>query len=297
MKKLPHDDYTGTSAAVSRALDNWPFPDDEFEVQAGVQRLYAWIIEYVVPVTRWINGTLLRSLVFPEGTLPRFHVVEALDDPWLLRRLREEQGYVPPPKREPPVRECQSTLLAVWLFTAPVPIDLPSKADVATWLQEVAGEIEAHPRRAALGIRDALEWLRDGLPAYASALRKAQARRPDAEVSNQIARVGELVRESLSREQAPKKKRRRKRRPPLDKDIRPLTDRQTEVVQIVGECKGNFAEAARRMCLNRKTVKEHYDTAMAKLGLAGVRNPAKQLKPKTQRLPEDRRGQVNISGE
>jgi hypothetical protein len=82
---------------------------------------------------------------------------------------------------------------------------------------------------------------------------------------------------------------RRHRRPPLTPKARPLTGRQCEVVQIVGECKGNLAEAAKRLGIDRKSLKESYDAAMEKLGRAGI------PKSKTKRLPVDLRGQVAVT--
>lgn len=77
---------------------------------------------------------------------------------------------------------------------------------------------------------------------------------------------------------------------------RPLTAKQTEVVQIVGECKGNIADAARRLDLNRKTVAEQYEAAIGKLGEAG--NPIKLAMRRINhpsRLPFDRRGQSDVA--
>ena len=70
--------------------------------------------------------------------------------------------------------------------------------------------------------------------------------------------------------------------------VKPLTPRQSEAIQIVGECKGNFADAARRMGLDRTTVKQHYDAGMKKLG-------RKPIQHGTQSVPFDRRGQVHLS--
>jgi len=82
---------------------------------------------------------------------------------------------------------------------------------------------------------------------------------------------------------------RRRRRPPMNPKGRPLTAKQTEAVQIVGECKGNYAEAARRVGKDRKTVEQHYRAAMRKLGKIVL------PKPKLRALPQDRRGQPNVS--
>jgi hypothetical protein len=78
----------------------------------------------------------------------------------------------------------------------------------------------------------------------------------------------------------------RRRRPTTA--TKPLTEIQAEVVQIVGECKGNVAEAARRRGRDRKTVDEEYKAALKKLGKSVV-------KATTQPLPKDRRGQENIT--
>jgi DNA-binding CsgD family transcriptional regulator len=77
----------------------------------------------------------------------------------------------------------------------------------------------------------------------------------------------------------------RKRKPSVD---RPLTEKQTEAVQIVGESKGDIAAAARRLGRNPKTIRQHYNAAMGKMGKTVVKHA-------TQRLPSDRRGQANIA--
>jgi predicted DNA-binding protein (UPF0251 family) len=71
---------------------------------------------------------------------------------------------------------------------------------------------------------------------------------------------------------------------------RPLTSNQAETVQIVGECKGNIAEAARRLGRNRKTVEETYRAAMTKLGKTVVRS-----KTRTHLFSRDRRGQEDVA--
>ena len=88
---------------------------------------------------------------------------------------------------------------------------------------------------------------------------------------------------------------RRTRRPPFERKPRPLTERQTEVINIVGECKGSLADAARRLGIDRKSLKESYDAGNRKLASAGVPIPSSRPKPKTERLPKDPRGQVNVA--
>jgi len=98
----------------------------------------------------------------------------------------------------------------------------------------------------------------------------------------------ERARHTTSKGAGKKKRRRRKRQTP-DK-VRPLTPRQVEVMQIVGECKGNLSQAARRMGLDRKTVEQHWDAASKKLG-------KQAMKVYTGHLPKDRRGQESIAGQ
>jgi DNA-binding CsgD family transcriptional regulator len=82
-------------------------------------------------------------------------------------------------------------------------------------------------------------------------------------------------------------RRKRKRQPVKGKA---LTPRQAEVVHIVGECKGDFAAVGRRLGIDRKTVEQHYNAAMQKLGKAAVKHA-------TQPLRSDRRGQADLTPE
>lgn len=80
----------------------------------------------------------------------------------------------------------------------------------------------------------------------------------------------------------------RKRRPSKECKPQPLTSRQTEVMQIVGECKGNIAAAAKRLGRDYSTIAEIYHVGLTKLGKIPVKHGTKTL-------PHDRRGQVNLS--
>lgn len=51
-----------------------------------------------------------------------------------------------------------------------------------------------------------------------------------------------------------------------------LTDKQLEALQVVGQHHGNFAAAARALHKDRKTVEEHYRTALKKLSSASESN-------------------------
>jgi DNA-binding NarL/FixJ family response regulator len=86
----------------------------------------------------------------------------------------------------------------------------------------------------------------------------------------------------------PRKSRRRQRSTPGTP--KSLTPRQTEVVQVVGECKGNIAGAARRLGRDRKTIDEAYRAAMEKLG-----KQVYQRRDKTRLLTRDKRSQEDIA--
>ena len=81
----------------------------------------------------------------------------------------------------------------------------------------------------------------------------------------------------------PQKKRRRQREPSE------LTDKQLEAAQIVGQHKGNIAAAARALGKDYKTVQQHYERAMEKMGKNVL------PKPKTRSLSRDKRGQEMIT--
>lgn len=98
--------------------------------------------------------------------------------------------------------------------------------------------------------------------------------------------VRDLGSGNLNHPKATGRAKRRRRRQPAEP--KPLTPKQVEVVQLYGECKGDFAEVARRMNLDRKTVVEHYEAAMKKMGKTAV-------KPTTRSIPADRRGQATLS--
>jgi hypothetical protein len=83
----------------------------------------------------------------------------------------------------------------------------------------------------------------------------------------------------------------RRRRRWHERKQRPMTAKQAEAVQIVGECKGNLAQAAKRIGIGRKTLKERYDAGMKKLGRADLGTQRRFL----QRLKHDRRGQVDLA--
>jgi hypothetical protein len=97
--------------------------------------------------------------------------------------------------------------------------------------------------------------------------------------------------ERLQQETVPIGRRRRKRGGKPRKPM-PLTPRQTEVAQIMGECRGNVAEAARRLRRDRKTIEGTYRAAMGKLG-----KTAYLSKDKTRLLTRDRRGQYDVAEE
>jgi hypothetical protein len=89
---------------------------------------------------------------------------------------------------------------------------------------------------------------------------------------------------------AGRKKQSVRRRPGTAPKPRPLTPRQVEVIQIVGECKGNIAEAATRLGRDRKTIVETYQAGMKKLG-KDVSFPKKS----DRLIARDRRGTLDVA--
>jgi hypothetical protein len=86
-----------------------------------------------------------------------------------------------------------------------------------------------------------------------------------------------------------KRRRRSKHRRSPPKKPRPLTEKQTEAMQLVGEHKGDITAAARAAGKSRQAMAKLYQKACAKLGQS-VREKA----PQTRRLPTDRRGQITL---
>jgi predicted DNA-binding protein (UPF0251 family) len=94
---------------------------------------------------------------------------------------------------------------------------------------------------------------------------------------------------SVTEPAPPVAERPRKRRRKAPKQPVPLTPRQAEAVHLVGEHKGNMAAAARAAGVSRPAIEKLYRKAMGKLGKKAVE------KIKTQALPIDKRGQVNLA--
>jgi hypothetical protein len=89
---------------------------------------------------------------------------------------------------------------------------------------------------------------------------------------------------TVEKEHPPRRQRRRT-------EPRPPTPKQLEVLHVVGEV--GFAEAARRLGIHRKTLKEHYDRAVKKAGPLATT----LLKGHTVQMPKDHREQADIAGD
>lgn len=139
---------------------------------------------------------------------------------------------------------------------------------LSPWKKQTGDEAEYRDLRFILPKLHALD--RDGSTA------RLIAERPD---------IAELV--GLPATRTTPKGSPRKRRATLKP--KPLTARQAEIVQIVGECNGDIAEAARKLGVTHKTVAEAYKVAMGKIGITAV------VRPTTTSIPEDHRGQMNVS--
>ena len=142
------------------------------------------------------------------------------------------------------------------------------------------------------------EYQRDGQPDERDTVKRLlESLRPKSPnlASGQVIRdrcdaVLELIPEAGAEPGDGKTATKRKKRATSPRKSRPLTPRQTEVIQIVGECKGNIAEAARRLGIDRKTVDEAYKAGMAKLGKDVCR-----LKKSDRVIARDKRGQLDVS--
>lgn len=80
-----------------------------------------------------------------------------------------------------------------------------------------------------------------------------------------------------------------RRRRKSNRKTRPLTAKESEALQIIGDYKGNVSAAALQLRITRQALKKRYDKAHKKLGTMPM------LKAKTKSLPTDKRGQANIS--
>jgi hypothetical protein len=88
-------------------------------------------------------------------------------------------------------------------------------------------------------------------------------------------------------ETAAKSKRKKKRRCPL----RPLTDRQAEVMEVVARHEGNIPAAAAELGVSRQYTSDTYRTGCRKLGMQPKRRSAHKEQP----FPRDRRGQDRVA--
>jgi hypothetical protein len=97
---------------------------------------------------------------------------------------------------------------------------------------------------------------------------------------------------ALGSEKKPRKRNGKKRRRVTARKPTPLTAKQTEAIQLVGENKGNVSAAARAAGKSRQAMQKLYEKGMRKLGRS-----AAPLKRKTEQLPIDKRGQDVVLGE
>jgi predicted DNA-binding protein (UPF0251 family) len=71
----------------------------------------------------------------------------------------------------------------------------------------------------------------------------------------------------------------------------PLTNEQREAYELVGRHNGNITKAAEEAGVSRQAMDKRYKKACKKIGEA----TGQKGKTKTQRLPEDARGQINVA--
>jgi predicted DNA-binding protein (UPF0251 family) len=170
-------------------------------------------------------------------------------------------GFRPPADLKPEEQE------AWWLLLYSTEDKFPN----VIW-DMILREIEAGPRLIVeAAAKAALEWAK---PKTATIVRQAE----------EITRLIKQVRV---------RPRRRKRG---GKTIRPLTDKQAEALFMLGLCNGNYAEAARRIGIDRKSFEERCKAAYGKLGRKGMKLQEIEFnKALVARLPRDRRGQEAVA--
>ena len=161
--------------------------------------------------------------------------------------------------------------------------------DARSLLPGFLAKLEIHPRgrtSAQQKCQSAIEGRkRSGLSAHASTA-CSKRRCPLGTIAS-----GEMETNSLARKIRARPAK-RKRRPGKPQKPRPLTALQTEAVQIVCECKGNVAKAAKQIGKDRKTVEKAYRAGLGKLG-----KTAYLSRDKTRLLPRDKRGVDAVSEE
>lgn len=110
-------------------------------------------------------------------------------------------------------------------------------------------------------------------------------------ISESNAALDRLV-QSMDGQSGKRKQSKRKRKPTLNKLERPLTVLELHTLEVVGRHCRNFAAAAFELRRDPKTVRENYNRALNKSNrIAGHRSRSAHAG----RLPEDRRGQPDIS--
>jgi hypothetical protein len=198
---------------------------------------------------------------------------------------------------------CAATLFDMFVATVDNPSPDPDwAAAYAKARKEVEELIQANPYEMARDFGAAMAWLGEQLAAWAPIFRKKDALVSSAQYNGFLQGRNSVLtpdvlrtlkaawfgRKEMGDAGGGGRRPRRRRRPPLDPKIRPVTPKQTEAVQIVGECQGNLAAAARKLGIDRKTLKERYDAACKKLGIAATKH-------RTRALPKDRRGQEDVA--
>lgn len=167
--------------------------------------------------------------------------------------------------------------------------------------ERLLGELTAHldimperinPTGSAAWVESNRERLTDGLADFVDGVTTiSEAALPPFDLENMRSRLrGELRRAIV----APKQ--RRARRPRRTGEARALTEKQLQVVQLYGECKGCFAQIGRVLGITGEGARFHWKAAAKKLGPRLSKIIAQPPMGRRQALPTDHRGQVTVSG-
>lgn len=179
-------------------------------------------------------------------------------------------------------------------------------ADAAIWASTTGAEADTARDRlcaatsAIVAACESRKWhdLRPDLNGYREAFLAAREARGGKQYESVKAALRDLLTEALREKRRlclsaldllacrsnkiPRTRRRAASRPPA-----PITQRQAEAVQMMGEHKGNHAAAARAMGISASALRKLYEKAMRKV-------PVHSQKALERRLPLDRRGQPNV---
>jgi hypothetical protein len=228
-----------------------------------------------------VRGPLMEPLE-PNGPPSNAELFARLNHMKSFRRFRalcEAIGF------KPPDGASEAKVAAWWLGFSEMPEDFHDKL----W-QLFADHIEGR-RQLWANFQQVLSVNATLSTKTASWIEKWSRRTNDL-IACQALKVKKLedMAESLARRVRPCRRKRG------GESIRPLTPKQAEALHTLGECAGNYAKAARRIGIDRKSFEERCKAAYGKLGRKGTKRHEMEInKALVAKLPRDGRGQEVVA--